>query len=224
MSAVSNTFVLEPEAARLFSFYSIPYPEHGLADNPKQACEIAERLGYPVVLKVVSPDVLHKTDVGGVLVGLDGPKRVSSGYKQIERQVRQAMPDARIHGMLVCRQCNEGLEIIVGALQDLVFGPTVMVGLGGIFAEVFHDVSFRIAPLKRIDAEEMIMEMKGSPLLQGHRGRPARDVRALADLLLAVSQLVTEHPEITELDLNPVRLYEQGLHVLDIRLLRSVGS
>ena len=135
--------------------------------------------------------------------------------------VRDAVQGAHIEGVLVCRQAPPGLEVIVGALHDATFGPTVMFGLGGVFTEVLEDVTFRVAPLERRDAEEMIREIKGHSLLAGARGQPRYDVSALADLLLAVSQTVTDRPEIRELDLNPVRVFEQGLMVLDVRISES---
>jgi acyl-CoA synthetase (NDP forming) len=213
--------VPEPEAVQLLGRYQIPYPDHALAHNAEEAAEIADRLGYPLVLKVVSPDVIHKSDLGAVVIGLESRQAVQDGYRHILVQVHSQVPQADIHGVLVCRQAAAGLEVIVGALDDSVFGPTVMFGLGGIFAEVFRDVTFRIAPLSRADAQEMIQEVRGYPLIAGVRGQPACDEQALVDLVLAVSQVVTDHPEIKELDLNPVRLYGQGLLVLDARIITT---
>jgi acyl-CoA synthetase (NDP forming) len=172
-------------------------------------------------MKVVSPDVVHKSDVGGVVVGIEEPRGVGIAYQRIVDGVQSAVPKARIEGVLVCKQAPQGLEVIVGALDDAAFGPTVMFGLGGIFTEVMKDVSFRITPLERKDAEEMIEEIQGYPLLAGARGQAAYDVRAVTDLLMAVSQIVADHPEIKELDLNPVRVYEQGVMVLDVRLMQK---
>ncbi len=219
MSETNQSFVLEPQAVEILDQYDVCYPDHGLASDAEEAVQTAERLGYPVVLKVVSPDVLHKSDMGGVVVGLEDAEQVRTGIKQIHENIRAAVPDARIKGVLVCQQAPPGLEVIVGTLDDSTFGPTVMFGLGGIFAEILKDVSFRIAPLERRDAEEMIQETRGYPLLTGARGQAALDVEALVDLLLGVSRLVTDRGDITELDLNPVRLYEQGLLVLDARIL-----
>jgi len=219
VSEMNQGFVLEPKAVKILDQYGICYPGHGLARDAKEAVQAAERLGYPVVLKVVSPDVLHKSDMGGVVVGLEGAEQVRAGVEQIRENIHAAVPSARITGVLVCQQAPPGLEIIVGTLDDSTFGPTVMFGLGGIFAEILKDVSFRIAPLERCDAEEMIQETRGYPLLTGARGQAALDVEALVALLLGVSRLVMDRGDITELDLNPVRLYEQGLLVLDARIL-----
>jgi acyl-CoA synthetase (NDP forming) len=219
----TGRFVLEPDAIRVLEQYNIPYPEHGLATSPEEAARIAGELGYPVVLKVVSPDVVHKSDAGGVVVGVGDGREVRSAYEGILDGVRAAVPRARIEGVLVCKQAPNGLEVIVGGLDDTTFGPTVMFGLGGIFVEALKDVSFRIAPLERRDAEEMVAEIKGYSLLMGARGQAGCDVTAVTDLLMAVSQMVTDHPEIKELDLNPVRVYEKGLMVLDARMMERKG-
>ena len=221
MPIESNTLVPEPDAAQILKSYNIPYPKHGLAKDPAEAVGIAEMIGYPVVLKIVSPDVIHKSDAGGVLVGMQGPDNVRHGFGMLVNKVQETMPEAQINGVLVCRQCKEGLETIIGAIRDPVFGPTVMVGLGGIFTEVIKDITFRIAPLKKIDAQEMIEEMKGSQLLKAMRGQPARDITAFIEALLSVSRLIIENDDIVELDLNPVRLYENGLEALDVRLIRA---
>jgi len=214
-------FVLEPDAVTYLKKYNIPYPEHEVARSDQEAAAIADRLGYRVLLKVVSPEVVHKSDAGGVLAGLETSSQVSDGFTQILDRVRAAVPNAEIKGAMVCRQVPEGVEAIVGAIDDSVFGPTVMFGLGGIFAEVLQDVTFRIAPLERIDAEEMVQEIKGYPILIGVRGRPALDLDRLIDLIMAVSRMVIDQPAIKELDLNPVRLFEQGLMALDVRMVRG---
>lgn len=221
MSSKGNGFVLEPEAAKILSDYQIPYPEHRLARSQAEAVGFAAKIGYPVVLKIVSPQLVHKSEAGGVVTGLTDAAAVSRSYDEMLGRIKASFPQAQIEGVLVCRQAPEGLEAIVGGLQDPVFGPTVMFGLGGIFAEVFKDVTFRVAPLKPIDAEEMIAEIKGYPLLEGVRGQPRRDLEALAGLLLAVSRLLTERPELKELDLNPVRLYPKGLLALDVRIIEK---
>jgi acyl-CoA synthetase (NDP forming) len=217
----AGDYVPEPEAVARLESYGVPYPPHGLAHNPKEAARIAEEIGFPVVLKVVSPDAPHKTDVGGVELGINFPAEVESAFGNLTGRVVSLMPGARIEGVLVCSQEPEGVEVIVGSIKDPVFGPTVMFGLGGVFAEVLKDVSFRVAPLTRRDAEEMIREIRGYRILTGIRGGTHIDFDALADLLSAVSRLICDRPEIMELDLNPVRLYEKGLSVLDVRLLEA---
>jgi len=211
--------LLEPQAISLLRTYGIPYPDYDVAGSAKEATGIADRLGYPVVLKIVSPDAVHKSDVGGVAVGLEDAQAVSDAYKRILQSVREHIPDADVLGVLVSKQAPPGLEVIVGALDDAMFGPTVMFGLGGIFTEVLEDVTFRIVPLERRDAQEMVREIRGFRLLEGMRGQTGYDVGALVELLLTVSRMMAERPEIEELDLNPVRLFEQGLIALDVRIL-----
>ena len=222
-SSTAGSYVAEPEAVELLAKYHIPYPEHGLARERTEAVRIADGLGYPVVLKIVSPDAPHKSDVGGVRLDLGGPGEVESAFDDLIATVKGRLPEASIQGVLVCRQAAEGLEVIVGATDDPVFGATVMFGLGGIFTEVLKDVAFRIAPLQRIDAREMIREIKGYSVLSGVRGQAAVDVAGLERLILAVSRMVTEEAGIKELDLNPVRVYEEGLVALDARLVRDKG-
>ena len=209
----------EPEAVKELAGYGISYPEHGLARSAEEAIHIADDLGYPVVLKIVSPQVSHKTDVGGVFVGLDSDKAVKSAYKAIINKIKAAVPESSIEGVLVCRQAKEGQEVIVGAIIDPVFGPTVMFGLGGVFAEVLKDVTFRVAPFYHSEARAMIREIRGFPLLSGARGASACDLDALTDLLVATSRLMVDKPRIKELDFNPVRLYPDGLSVLDVRVI-----
>ena len=221
MNGNQASFLLEPEAIQLLQAYGIPYPNHDVAHSVKEAAEIAEGLGYPVVLKVVSRDVVHKSDVGGVAVGLENVDSVRDAYGQILTAVGDHVPGAEIQGVLVCRQAPPGLEVIVGGLKDALFGPTIMFGLGGVFVEVLKDVSFRVAPLERRDAEEMVREIQAYPLLAGARGQESRDISALVDLLVKVSRLMVERPDICELDLNPLRVYRQGLLVLDARVLTS---
>lgn len=213
--------IAEPEAVKLLLEYSIPYPEYGLAASPNGAVELAEKIGYPVVLKVVSPQVLHKSDVGGVVVNLNDAGQVRSGYEQLISRVAAAVEMAEISGVLVCRQAVQGVEVIAGAVDDPVFGPMIMFGLGGIFTEVLEDVSFRAAPLRRKDAEEMIREIRGYPVIKGARGGKPADVGALVDLLLNLSRMIIVNPDIKELDLNPVRVYEKGLLALDDRVLKK---
>ena len=215
-------FVLEPDAIELLEKYSIPYPEHGLARSGAEAVEIADSLGYPVVLKVVSAQAPHKSEVGGVVLGLNNAREVKEGYDALTSRVVRALPGCSIDGVLVCRQAEPGLEAIIGGLEDPVFGPTIMFGLGGIFTEVLKDVAFRQAPLDRKQAESMIREIKGFKLLEGIRGQAPRDINKLADLLAAVSRIMLEQTGIKELDLNPVVLYEDGLMALDARIMGRI--
>lgn len=221
MTEAKTRFVLEPDTVRLLSEYGIPYPEHGLARSLDEAVQLADGLGYPVVLKVVSPDVVHKSGAGGVAIGLQDADDVLSAYEGILDAIADAVPAATVDGVLVCRQAPEGFEVIIGGLDDPTFGPTVMFGLGGIGAEVHKDVAFRVAPLERRDAQDVMREIQAYPLLTGARGEASYDLDAAANLLMVVSRLLLDHREIKELDLNPVRLFKTELLVLDARMMLS---
>jgi acyl-CoA synthetase (NDP forming) len=218
MSVSKADFMLEPEAVGIFNEYGIPYPVHRFVRSADEAVHAAEEIDFPVVLKIVSPRIIHKSDAGGVVTGLEKAEDVRIAFEHMTARILSEINDNDIRGALVCRQAEPGLEVIVGSLQDPVFGPTLMFGMGGIFTEILNDVSFRIVPVEYIDVEEMITEIKGYPILAGARGEKPRDIKALADILLAVGRLVSERPEVGELDLNPVRLYEKGAMVLDARI------
>ncbi len=205
----------EPDAVRVLSGAGIPYPAHGVATSRDEAVEIADCIGYPVVLKVISPDIVHKSDRGGVAVNLADRDAVATGFDSVSNRTAPA----RLTGMLVCRQAPAGLDVIVGGLRDRSFGPVVMFGLGGVLTEVLADTALRIAPLARPDAVEMVHQVRGYRLFQGTRGGSIYDEKAVVDVLLAVSELMCQRPDVEELDLNPVRVFEHGLLALDVRLL-----
>ena len=213
--------LLEHEAYALLEHYGLPVPRHALARSLEEAVEAAEHVGYPVVLKVVSPDIVHKSDVGGVVLGLRSEEEVAEAYARIVENVKKRAPEARIYGILVQHMVPEGVEVIVGATRDPVFGPVVMFGLGGIFVEVLKDVSFRVVPLTEDDAEEMIREIKGYAVLKGVRGIARRDIAALKRIILGVARIMEEIPEVRELDLNPVMSYPegQGAAIADARVI-----
>lgn len=213
--------LLEHESFQLCEAYGIPVPKYGLARSSVEAVEIAKRIGFPVALKVVSPDIVHKSDVGGVVLDADTPEKVVDGYNRILRSVAVRSPGARIHGVLVQEMVPRGLEVIVGGTRDPYFGPVVLFGVGGVFVEALKDVSVRVAPLTPVDAEDMIREIKGYALFENFRGQGPRDKAAVADILLRVSRLLLENPEIAEVDLNPVIVFEEGLgaKVADARFI-----
>jgi acyl-CoA synthetase (NDP forming) len=211
--------MLEPEAAQVLGSFGLAYVAHGVAGTADEAVTVARDLGFPVVLKVVSADVVHKTDVGGVLVGLADEAAVRAGYAGLLAEVGRRAPAARVVGVLVARQVSGGRELILGALHDPIFGPTVMVGLGGVFAEALADVSFRLAPLRHDDALEMLSELRGAELLGAHRGAAAVDRDAVAAMCVKLGLLIRAHPEISEIDLNPVAATADGCVVLDARIL-----
>ena len=213
--------LLEPEAKAVCLEYGIPTPSFKLATSPASAAAFAGEVGYPVVLKIVSPDIVHKTEVGGVIVGLSSSDAVESAYLRILQNVRTHRPDARISGVLVQKMAPESTEVIVGSVNDPQFGHTIVFGLGGVFVEILKDVSFRIAPLEERDAREMIREIKGYSVLGGYRGLPPADQDAIVNILLSASRLVTENPQIGQMDLNPTMVYERGALVADARMLLS---
>jgi acyl-CoA synthetase (NDP forming) len=190
-----------------------------LATTPDEAVQAADALGYPVVLKVVSPDVTHKSDAGGVRLSLDSPEAVRQAFAAIVESVKRAEPDARIEGVSVQRMAAPGIEVIVGLSKDPQFGPVLMFGLGGVLVEVLKDVAFRIVPIEPRDARQMLREIKGFPVLQGFRGQEPADLDALEKLLLAVSAFAEAHPEVEELDLNPVFAYKDGAVAVDARIV-----
>jgi len=181
---------------------------------------IAENLGYPVVMKVVSRDVIHKSDAGGVKVGLGSASEVFSGYEAIMKSVRAKVPDSRIDGITIQPMLKGGKEIIVGASRDPQFGPLIMFGLGGIYVEAMKDVSFRLAGMSLFDARSMIEEIKSVSLLKGVRGEKPSDLGAVVDVIVRVARLMTDFPRIRELDANPVMVFEegQGAVALDARI------
>ncbi|MBI5958399.1 MAG: acetate--CoA ligase family protein [Chloroflexi bacterium] len=212
----------ETEARDVAQAYGLRLPNSRLATTADEAVKIASEIGYPVVLKIASPDILHKTDVGGVKVNLSNAPDVRDAFDLIIYRATRYVPDARIWGCLVQEMVpTGGIEVLVGMSKDPQFGPLVTFGLGGILVEVLKDVTFRVAPFGREDAEEMLEEIRARALLAGVRGRPPADREAMIDTLLRINQLVTDFPEIVEMDINPLMVYEkgQGAVALDIRLV-----
>lgn len=211
--------LLETEAKNVCIEYGIPTTKFKLAMNEEEAVKYACELGYPVVLKIVSPDIIHKSDVGGVIVDLKNADEVKAAHKEIIENVRKHKLKARIVGILVQEMAPSSTEIIIGSIKDPQFGPAIMFGLGGVFVEIMKDVAFRIAPIKEDEACEMITEVRAYPLLTGYRNSPPADIDAIVKILLNVSRLVTEHQEIKELDLNPIMVYPKGAKTVDARII-----
>jgi acetyl-CoA synthetase (ADP-forming) len=211
--------LLETEAKFVCIEYGIPVAEAELAKNEIEAVKLAEKIGYPVVLKIVSPDIIHKSDVGGVIVNLMNPKSVRNAFKTILKNVKRHNAKAKVEGILVQEMAPQSTEVIIGVTKDPQFGPAIMFGLGGVFVEVLKDVTFRIAPITEDEAREMITEVKAYPLLKGYRNSPPVDIDAIVGILLKTSKLAMEHHEIKELDLNPVMVYKKGAKVVDARII-----
>jgi len=212
----------EYESKKILAAYGIPVTKEDLAASVEEAVAVARRIGYPVALKVLSPDVAHKTEAGGVSLNLKDDGAVREAYARIMRDVKKHAPGAVISGVLVQEMLGEGVEVIVGVTRDPFLGSSIMFGLGGILVEVLHDVSFRLVPLTVADAKEMISEIKGTRILAGVRGRSASDVNALIDVILKVSQLAIDFADqIEELDINPLIVFPQGVRVADALIVKK---
>ena len=224
---VAGISVLPEYASRaLLSAYGVPFPAAGFARTLEEAQSTARRVGFPVVLKVASPDISHKTDVGGVALGLADAEALRAAWERMNAAVRAAAPSARIEGFEVEAQVPPGREVLIGVQRDPGFGPIVVFGLGGIYVEALRDVTFRLAPLRTLSARLMIESVRAFPLLQGIRGEPPGDLEALAEVLERVSQLAVDLPEVEELDLNPliVRPAGQGVVAVDARVVLAPVS
>ncbi|MCW4025531.1 MAG: acetate--CoA ligase family protein [Candidatus Bathyarchaeota archaeon] len=211
--------LLEPEAKTICEEYGLPVPKFKVAQNPAEAAAYANEIGYPIVTKIVSQDIIHKSEAGGVIVNLKNAQEVTDAYQKIIQNAKNYKPDAKITGVLIQEMAPQGTEVIVGAVKDPTFGQTVMFGLGGIFVELLKDVNFKIAPFTETDAKEMITGLKAYPLLNGFRGSKPADIDAIVTILMATSKLIMAHPEIKELDLNPVMAYPSGAKVVDARII-----
>jgi acyl-CoA synthetase (NDP forming) len=214
-----RTVLTEVESKEFLKAAGIDVIDTRLARSKEETVSISRKLGFPVVLKIASPDIVHKSDAGGVRLGLKSASEVSKAYAQILQAVKQNFPEAKIHGVAVQKMARPGVEVIIGMSKDAQFGPVLMFGLGGILVEVLKDVSFRIVPLSRRDAAEMLREIQGYPLLEGYRGGEAVDISYLEELLLKVSDFVEKTPEIMELDLNPIFAYSDGAIAVDARVI-----
>jgi acyl-CoA synthetase (NDP forming) len=219
-----RTLLSEVESKQLLEEAGIPVVTTRLATSREESVRIAEEIGLPGVLKVVSPDVTHKSDVGGVKVGLETADQVSSAYDSIMSSTRAAAPTASIEGVSVQSMAEPGVEVIVGATRDPQFGHVVMFGLGGVLVEMLRDVSMRLVPVEQRDARAMIREIKGLPLLQGYRQYPPCDLDSLEEVILGLSRFLEEHPEVRELDLNPILCYPKGLVAVDARVVLEEPS
>ena len=214
-----RTYLNEIESKDILDSIGVENANAVLATSKTEAQAAGKKMGYPVVLKVVSQDIVHKSDVGGVELNLGSSTGVGKAYDQIMASVKKKEPKAKVEGVAVQKMADPGVEVIVGMSKDSTFGPVIMFGLGGIMVEVMKDVSFRIVPLLRRDAREMIKEIKGYPLLNGYRGSEPVDTRKLEDIILKVSSFANKNPEVKELDLNPIYAYGNGAIAVDARII-----
>jgi acyl-CoA synthetase (NDP forming) len=212
------------QAFAKISQQGIPCTDFALANSRAVAVTIAQQQGFPVALKISSPDILHKSDVGGVHLNLSSGEAVEDAYDDLLAAVNNNCPESQIDGVLVSKMAPPGMEVIVGMNRDPQFGPVILFGLGGIMVEIFQDVSLRLLPLTKNDALSMIQEIKGHGLISGYRGRSAMDEQAMADCLMAVARIAESYPEIIEIDLNPVFAYPDGIRVADARIIVKEGG
>src|SRR5918911_4326740 len=219
VKADGRTALTAPEGKLVCDAYGIPVPQEGVASSAADAAKLASGMGFPVVLKIVSPDILHKTEAGGVLVGLKSDEEVRKGYEQILASAKKYKADAKIEGVQVQQMLKGGTEVIVGSITDGSFGKLVAFGLGGVLVEVLKDVTFRLAPATREDALAMLDSIQAADMLKGVRGSAAVNRAALATLIVNVSELVSDFPEISELDLNPVFASTDGAVAADVRIV-----
>jgi acetyltransferase len=206
----------DAEARMVQEAYGIPLPKSVIAATADEAVTAAEQIGYPVVMKIASPDILHKSDIGGIKLNITSASEVRDAFDLLVYRGRRFMPDANIWGCQVQQMVKGGREIIIGVSRDPQFGPLIMFGLGGIYVEALKDVTFRVAPIDRRNAKEMLNEIRSYKLLRGVRGEKPSDTKAIVDTLLRISQLVTDFPEIVELDINPLLVFEEGRGVMGI--------
>lgn len=205
----------EWETYRILRHWQIPVAPGHLVSEPTKAAEAAQQLGGKVVIKIVSPDIGHKTESGCVRLGIVGPEEGAGACAEVLANARLHHPEARIHGVLVQKMAPAGVEVIAGGLNDPSFGPVLMVGLGGIFTEIFKDTAFRLAPLENAEALAMLRELKGYALLTGARGKPPVDLPALSQTLVNLSRLLNAWPQLEELDLNPLIAWQGGVMAVD---------
>lgn len=214
-----RTLLTEIESKQLLKEAGISIIETKLATSMKEAVSLSKECGFPVVLKIASPDIIHKSDAGGVKVGMRNATQVSNAYREIMASVKKKHPKAAIDGVSVQPMAKPGAEIIIGMSKDAQFGPVLMFGLGGIFVEILKDVSFRIVPLTQRDAREMIREIKGYPILEGYREQEPANIPLLEEMLLKVSEFAEKNPKVKELDLNPIFAYSDSAIAVDARVV-----
>ncbi|MFX0142382.1 MAG: acetate--CoA ligase family protein [Candidatus Hodarchaeota archaeon] len=215
-----RTALMEHESRDIIQAYGINAGAYKIATNPDDAAKFANEIGFPVVCKIVSPEIIHKTDAGGIKLNLKTNEEVKAAYNEIIENAKKYKADAKIVGINVQKMAEKGItEVIVGMTTDPQFGPALMFGLGGIYVEIYKDVSFRVCPITEFDANEMIKDIKAFPLLDGFRGAPKADINILVDILLKTCKLSLDIPEIDQIDLNPIIALQKGAAVVDARII-----
>jgi acyl-CoA synthetase (NDP forming) len=207
------------EAQRICALHQIPTPKYHVAKRVDEAVEKASEIGYPIALKIISPQITHKSDVGGVILNVGNEMELRTQFEKLTSNIRNRDPSAMISGVMIEEMIPASIEVVVGGIVDNQFGRAVMFGVGGIFTEVYDDVVFRVAPIDRIDALNMIRGLRGSKILEGTRGKPPADIDSIVNVLTRVSDLILEHGAINQLDLNPVIVFPKGVYAVDSRMI-----
>ncbi|HEX3001770.1 MAG TPA: acetate--CoA ligase family protein, partial [Methanoregula sp.] len=218
---MTRTLLSEAEGYALLAAHKIPVPNHSLTTTPEEAARASDAIGYPVVMKIVSPQIVHKSDAGGVITGIGSADQVRAAFERIMNNARTSAPDARIAGILVEQQMPPGLELIIGGKIDPAFGRILTIGLGGKMVELLRDVSLRVLPVTDDDINDMIQELKGYPLIAGYRDEPPRDKKALAAIIRSAADLFLSDLTLSEFDINPLVLYSTGACAVDARFYRE---
>ena len=216
--------LLESEAGQICRAYGMPTLDFIVARNASEAVEGAEKVGFPTVLKIMSPDILHKTEARGVQLDLRSREEVQLGYQQIMKNTKAYNDNVRVEGVIVQHMAPKGVEVIVGGVRDSQFGATILFGLGGIFVEVLKDVTFRVAPLDEVDSREMIREIRSYPVLNGVRGLPAADEEVIVKIIQSTSRLMLENSCVGQIDLNPIMVYGAGANIVDARIILTENT
>jgi acyl-CoA synthetase (NDP forming) len=214
-----RSFMLVNEAQQICELHHIPTPRSYVTMNVDEAVLKARDIGFPVVLKVISPQILHKSDAGAVILNIKGEEELEVEYEKLVAEVGRKEPSAKVVGILVEKMMPTSTEVIVGGIRDSQFGPSIMFGIGGIFTEIYDDVAFRVAPIDKLDALNLIHELKGSKILEGARGKPPVNLDSIINVLINASNLMMEHDAISQLDLNPVIVYSDGVCAVDSRII-----
>ncbi len=216
----NRTILTYEESRKVLELTGIPLNKMETATNIEECVEQANKIGYPIVMKIISKDVVHKTEAGGVKVGIKSEDELRTAYDTMMKKVKEHYPEAKIDGVSI-EEMVDGVEILVGQTTDPQFGKMIAFGIGGVFVEVYKDVSFRLIPISKEDVKEMYSEIKGKKMLEGFRGMPALKLEELTELLLSISELVENNPMIKEMDLNPVMVTKNGLKAIDARIILS---
>jgi acetate---CoA ligase (ADP-forming) subunit beta len=214
-----RTSLLEFESDKLARLYGMPVAKAYLATTDKEAAGAAARLGFPIAMKIVSPDVIHKSDIGGVKLNISNISEARRSFKEIKRNAKRAKRDADIRGVYLQRMAPKGQEFVVGGIRDAQFGPTVMFGLGGIYVELYKDVAFRLAPVTDDEALDMMKEIKAAPLLTGFRGSKPLDLKSTARVIKTVGKMMSDIQQIDSIDINPLLIYPSSVLAVDVRVI-----